>query len=448
MYKTLDAPLSTHLEITTGCNQQCSHCYNFWRSEKPKLNMNLDEKTALRIVEQLAVLRVFHVILTGGEPLINLEVLLFVMKELSKRGITFSLNSNLALLNEKIARELKKAGLNTVLASLLSYDMETHDFLSNTRGSFKRVIRGINIAKMSGLKIGVNMVVSKINLPYVKKTGEFVNSLGVFAFSATRVMEPRSKPNNFSNDLLLDNQEVQMIVDQMLALKKTGLQLNSLVPYPTCFFKDDKALALLGKRTCSAGKTSSAIASDGTVRACPHHEVVYGSIINEDFSSIWEKMSQWRDGSLIPEPCRICSFFPRCGGGCRIASSDENLCGKDKIMKSEEDVPLNFIKHLPNSSVITENTLLRVKFTCRFRKDMAMGIINTGGIRNTFVSHDTLLLFEKLGAEKAVFTPQVVREKYGILMDQHEYLNFFGELIIRGVLERVGGKEANHGTRV
>lgn len=433
-YKTLDAPLTTHLEVNSNCNQRCFHCYNFWRGSEHSLDTQLSEVSALRIADQLTENRVFHVILTGGEPLINKTVLIFIMKEFSKRGITFSLNSNLALLTEKSTEELREAGLRTVLTSLLSYDAATHNHLTNTGDSFNRVVRGIEIARASGLRVVVNMVITKANLTHIVKTGEFARELGAFAFSATRVMAPRLISQRFSQKFVLTQEEVQLIVRQLLILKKSKLQLDSLIPYPSCFFDSEEAWVLLGHRTCSAGKTSIAIASDNSIRACPHHEVAYGSLANEDLIPIWLRMTEWRDGSLLPQACLSCRFVPICSGGCRVASANGNICGEDAILK-EIKHDHEFLKKQRPALPTINDIQLRVRSSCRFRQDKALGIINTGGIKNTFVTHETLELLEDLHGKKLIFTPAILRSKYGVHMESDRYLRFFGELIARDVLE-------------
>ncbi|MBI5913183.1 radical SAM protein [Candidatus Azambacteria bacterium] len=434
MYKTLDAPLAAHVEINTGCNQKCFHCYNFWRDDGLVPNKSISEALSIRIAEQLAAHKIFHVILTGGEPLLNKGELIFLIKELSKRKISFSLNSNLVLLTEKIAKELFSVGLRTILTSLLSYDSNTHDSLSGTKGSFQRIVRGIECAHAAGIRTAVNMVVMEQNLLDVKKTGEFAHKLGVVAFSATRVTSPRLPNKQSSKELALPIKSVGLIVDQLLDLKTTGMQLDSLVPYPICFFDNDDAYSLLGQRTCSAGKTSIAIASDGSVRACPHHEIAYGSLSTEDLKSIWLKMVQWRDGSLLPRACLSCKLVAMCGGGCRVASLNGDVHGEDSIMRAQ----MAQKRAVPKThALLKNNTVLRVRRACRFRRDEPLGIINTSGIKNTFVEHETLNLIEDIHIKKLSFTPKSLRAMYKISMENAKYLHFLSELISRNVLELV-----------
>jgi len=434
MYRTLDAPLSVHIETNTSCNQQCRHCYNFWRNDAPNLKENLSKSLIVRIAEQLVKHRVFHAIITGGEPLLNAASLILLIDELNKKKITFSLNSNLALLTSELAEKLKSVGLSSVLTSLLSYDETTHDYLSSIQGSFRRIMRGIDVARMANIKVAVNMVVMKNNLMHVEETGRFVHKLGAFSFSATRVMTPRSQQYQFPKELTLTTDDIRLIVRQMLALKNTKMRLDSLIPYPSCFFDDEIARKMFIGRACSAGKTSLAIASDGSIRACTHHEKVYGSLIFDDLSSVWLQMQEWRDGSLLPEFCRSCRLLPKCGGGCRMASKGNDICEKDSIMNSEMLPELSSAMREVHISTLKNDTELFVKRSCRFRKDREIGIINTGGIRNTLVSPETLTLLEKLYAENVVFTPNSLQKEYNIIMNKNRYLFFLKSLISKNVL--------------
>ena len=218
MYKTLDSPLSVHLELTSSCNHKCRHCYNFWRPVENIPSKLLTRSLASIIIEQLCNNGVFHVTLTGGEPLSNFNVLLFTMKELTKKNISFSLNSNASLLTRKKAVAMREAGLKTILISLLSYNKKTQDFITTRFGSHERTIRGIKIAKANDLKVAVNMVVSKTNLSHVMDTGFFARNLGASSFSATRVMPPRYETGLVDPEFLLTVDDVRGIMSQIKLL--------------------------------------------------------------------------------------------------------------------------------------------------------------------------------------------------------------------------------------
>jgi radical SAM protein with 4Fe4S-binding SPASM domain len=378
---------------------------------------------------------VFHAIITGGEPLVNQAGLFTLLSSLKSINISATLNSNLALLTPKLAQKIKGLGVRTVLVSFLSHDRLTHDFLAGSVNSYDYVIRGIKIARACGLYVAVNMVVSKYNLSHVEQTGRLVHALGAFAFSATRVMPPRQSYKGESSDFVLGSRQVRILLKSLLRLKETGMELDSLVPYPTCFLETNEEYALLGQRTCSAGKTSLAIGADGSVRACPHHEVVYGSLVDENLEAIWLRMKEWRDGSLLPIACKSCHLFSKCGGGCRMAGQNNSICAKDFIMQEERVQSFSFFSSSVNKLIIGAETRMRIRDACRFRKDAVIGLINTGGIKNVLVENDTLDILWQLHKSGEVFTPGSLRKKYVITTQDDMYFSFFVDLIKRGVVE-------------
>jgi len=52
MYRTLSAPLSVQVEITTQCQDGCIRCYNFWRGKGFK-EATLSKKQLLEVMEEL-----------------------------------------------------------------------------------------------------------------------------------------------------------------------------------------------------------------------------------------------------------------------------------------------------------------------------------------------------------------------------------------------------------
>ncbi len=433
LYKTLDSPLSIHLEVNTSCNQKCIHCYNFWRKEDKPVFINLKKELAEHIVQQLKRFGVFHVVLNGGEPLMNLSTLLFLIDALSRNQISFSLNTNLTLLTESSAQKLKDAGLEILLTSLLSHNPAVHNYLAQEENSFENFLNGFKIAKKVGFKITVNMVVSKVNKRDILGVGLLANSLGASSFSATRVMPQHPYNSDFNELLALDNGDVDHIIKSLMILHSDNIFVESLIPYPTCSFNNNAEFLVLGRKSCSAGKTSCVIGADGLVRACPHDSKVYGDIKNENLGLIWQNMSEWRDGSLIPLECKKCHFFSQCGGGCRMTST--HVFEKDTAMRENQMESKHNIAIYPSMKSLDGIALLRVKETCRFRKDGELCVINTGGMKNVFINSETFGLLSTLYSEKSKFTVSELITKYDLHMNLEECCNFFSHLVNRGVIE-------------
>ncbi len=318
MYRKLSAPITCQIEVTSACNHNCGHCYNFWRSQKNVPDTHMSIREASIVMKKLVDSGIFSVVLTGGEPLLNLETTLFCAQKATKEGIAVSLNSNLTLLDNSKAKLLKEAGVKSILTSLLSFDALTNDKISGKEGSFEKVSRGIKIALSHELPVTVNMVVSKKNLDHVYETARLVKSLGAKTFTATKAGCPG---NCFDfSEYSLNIQEVRYYLNELLkASQDFGLNVDILEAYPVCGMETNFLKKLLGRK-CQAGITSMTIASDGSVRPCSHLDTQDGNIFTEKVSDIWNRMSEWREGVHLPKDCKKCKLLPFCNGGCRMES--------------------------------------------------------------------------------------------------------------------------------
>ena len=86
---------------------------------------------------------VFHVILSGGEPLANYKVLKHAIPRLLEEGFSISLNSNLSLMTRAKADELFNLGLDHVLGSWYSTDAEITAHITQVKDAQDAVIEGI-----------------------------------------------------------------------------------------------------------------------------------------------------------------------------------------------------------------------------------------------------------------------------------------------------------------
>lgn len=150
MYKTLCAPLSAQIEITSLCNNECLHCYNFWRKDRKLTtgceNMSADEIRL--IIRKFFDAKIFAITVTGGEPLLNKNGLIICLEEASRLNIEASINSNLVSLDEKYLQDLKKLGVKTFLVSILGPNAEIHDGITQRKGSFDALIKNLTAIKI------------------------------------------------------------------------------------------------------------------------------------------------------------------------------------------------------------------------------------------------------------------------------------------------------------
>ena len=154
------------ISVMDRCNFRCSYCmpeekyhpnFKFLPSEE-----RLPFEDVVRITKIFVDMGINKVRITGGEPLLRVN-LTDLIGDLSRiNGIDdIALTTNGVLLT-KYASELKAAGLNRVTISLDTLDKEEFRILTGRRGSLGRVLAGIKEAQIVGFEnIKVNAVIKR-----------------------------------------------------------------------------------------------------------------------------------------------------------------------------------------------------------------------------------------------------------------------------------------------
>lgn len=346
MYKRLKSPLSAQLEVTGECNHTCQHCYNFWRDKDKSHEMSpkktsafMSKDAALVILKKLSDAEVFSVVITGGEPLLNLSLCLECIKFARLHKMEVGMNSNLTPLTEDGARRLKDAGLKHILTSILGPNAEIHDSITQHPNSFDLLIKKIKIARNAGIRVTANMVVSQLNNDHVRSTAQLVSSLGITSFTATKAGKP-GNCSDFSGVEISRERLVRFLNDLCWVQSNLGMRVDVLEPIPLCGLVGVEKPELFMSRRCNAGITTVTVSSDGSVRPCSHLDISYGNLLEEDISSIWARMDPWRKGDQVPYVCRGCQLLSLCGSGCRMEGKSRTgrIDGLDPYT-STEDIP-------------------------------------------------------------------------------------------------------------
>jgi len=406
MYQKLNAPVSCQIEMTTGCNLDCFHCYNHWRHDKENSSCSSLSIEMIRIIaKELINLGVFHATFTGGEPFLNKKVMFEGIRMLMEAGIFCDINSNLTLITKEDADLIVSMGVGGILTSVASPKHELHDKIMCKPGSLKKTLNGIEIAQKSGLTIAASMVVTKLNIHDVYETGKFLHSIGVNQFYATKASPPVNAKG--FEEYLLSSDELIFLLESLNRLKKDfGIDVGALECYPLCSYVSQKKYSFMSSRKCSAGVTTCSIGSNGDVRACSHDDKVYGSMFSNGLLNSWDKMSDWRDGSILPQVCKECKFFPVCSGGCRVDAKCINGAKNKLDPYADEKLIDSIILSDVESFDLDLNVLssFSINSELRFRKeDFCFLCANPSNIASpSTISFDSFDLVQDLGED--IFT--------------------------------------------
>ena len=154
------------ISVMDRCNFRCIYCmpeekfhsgFNFLKSSE---RLSFDE--ILRVTKLFTDLGVSKIRITGGEPLlrVNLTELIGDLSTLKKIE-DIALTTNGVLL-KKYSEELKACGLNRITVSLDSIDPEQFRKMSGGRGNLETVLEGINAALSVGFKkLKINAVIKR-----------------------------------------------------------------------------------------------------------------------------------------------------------------------------------------------------------------------------------------------------------------------------------------------
>jgi radical SAM protein with 4Fe4S-binding SPASM domain len=373
------------------------HCYNYWRADEENVagtSLVSNEDVFISIAGKMVDLQPVSVTITGGEPLLVFPKVLSSIELLLQHNIHVAINTNAALTTSEIAEYLSKREIGAFV-SFPCGNATICDAMTNTKGSFDQIVRGILTLKKFGVPITINTVVSRINLKYLYATAEFIKkSLKLSDMSITRVAKPINSSVKFDS-CLLNLREIRDVLDLCLRInRELGLNISTANPYCACTFTSQDTFDFFAyKKLCTAGKTSYAITSSGDIKACPRDITTYGNILKNAFEESWLRMSDWRNNKWLPVECDACSVKNKCGGGCRLDAypQTESLSSVD----TSADIgamPVKFSLNYQNNANISDNDIFIVNKNIRAVNE-SFGVRVSVKSKHVYISND---LFEYL----------------------------------------------------
>jgi sulfatase maturation enzyme AslB (radical SAM superfamily) len=113
-------PSHAQIALTNACPQNCSYCYN-----KDRKGHIMDTATIKRVIQELKEMGVFWLGLTGGEPLLQKDIVEII--ESAGDDCAIKLFTTGCTLTKTLALDLMNAGLFSVSVSLDHWKQEEHD---------------------------------------------------------------------------------------------------------------------------------------------------------------------------------------------------------------------------------------------------------------------------------------------------------------------------------
>ena len=146
------------LSVTDKCNLRCRYCMPAEGVCLKEHKEMLTEDEMITAVEAAASLGVNKLRITGGEPLVKKNIVSICRRAAAVEGIREVCLTTNGLLLPKLAKDLKKAGVNRINLSLDTLDPEKYAYITRM-GTLDDFMAGLHAALDAGFKkVKINAV--------------------------------------------------------------------------------------------------------------------------------------------------------------------------------------------------------------------------------------------------------------------------------------------------
>jgi radical SAM protein with 4Fe4S-binding SPASM domain len=312
-------------EMTAACNLRCIHCHA--SGGKPAAD-ELTTEEAKRLFDQLAEVSEFRMVaFTGGEPLVRHD--LFELLAYSQAlGFSNTLATNATLIDDAVARDLRRCGVVIGAVSLDGFDAATHDYVRNQPGAFEAALRGIHALRRAGIPLHINITAMEYNMDQLESLMALVDELGT-AILIMYQLVPVGRGRGIE-DASLDLSANERLIRFMAQAQSSTRAVMEPVAGPQYWpFLLQRAgiesgpllrLAETVFHGCAAGRGFVYIKPNGEVWPCPFIEVSCGNVRQTPFPIIWATSPIFKDlrerEQRLQGRCGECQYRRLCGG-CR-----------------------------------------------------------------------------------------------------------------------------------
>lgn len=141
------------------CNLTCKHCYSISADIDFPGELNTDQ--VFNVMDDLRQFGVPVLILSGGEPLLRPDIF-DISRYAKSKGFYVGLSSNGTLIDETNIQAIADIGYDYVGVSLDGI-RDTHDRFRQKKGAFDASLKGIDLCRQHGIKVGARFTLTQDN---------------------------------------------------------------------------------------------------------------------------------------------------------------------------------------------------------------------------------------------------------------------------------------------
>ncbi len=304
-----------HIEITSRCNERCVHCYI---PNDNKVN-DIEPSLFYKILEQCNDMKLLHLTLSGGEPMLHPNFCDF-LKKCREYDLSINILTNLTLLNDDIVLEMKRNPLLGVQVSLYSMNPDIHDEITQMKGSFEKTKNAI-------LKLIENNIPMQISCPIMKQNKNNYNDVKEWAKKHnihvgddyTIIAKYDHTTQNLSNRLSIN--EAEELINNII---NTDIKYVEKIEEEV----ERKKNSPYDDYVCSICNSSICITESGNVYPCAGwQDNIVGDVKETSLKNIWENSEKVKYLRGIKK-----RDFPKC-----IQCLEKEYCTMCMVRNANED---------------------------------------------------------------------------------------------------------------
>lgn len=273
---------SLEFELTSRCNERCIHCYIPNSKKNAGFDMPFDKFKS--IIDQFAAMGGLHVTLSGGEALMNGNIL-SMLRYCREKDLMISLLTNLTALKDEMIPVLKEVNLSLIQVSLYSMEPDLHDAVTTIKGSFAKSKAAIEKLHAAGVPLQISCPVMKANKDSYAAVMQYARSLNIKAMTDYIMMaESNGDTSNLANRISIE--ETEKVMRDIMEYDKDYKE-ETLKQQPLSSITPEEFAEM---PVCGAGTNDLCVTVNGDIYPCAGwQDLVAGNVFKQPLKEIWEQ---------------------------------------------------------------------------------------------------------------------------------------------------------------
>jgi len=160
-----------YIQVNRHCNNACHFCSN------PSNWNNISYERWIELLDDFKKRNYHGVIFTWWEPTLSPDLPKWLEYSRKIWMNNRMISNGMMCSNPQFVQKLADSWLELVHFSVYSCHAKVHDFLTDTPGSWKKLMLSITNALNSGIRVQINTVINHYNETHLDKTVEFLTKL-------------------------------------------------------------------------------------------------------------------------------------------------------------------------------------------------------------------------------------------------------------------------------